>query len=116
MATATVTRKSVIAKAIVVLKDVWSEEELEVLQKMLNSLEKPAKKAEGPTKNQVMNLNLAASLIEEMRKYGQPVSAKWIADNVSGINTPQKAVAVIKAAGEQIVKFYEKRQALYRLA
>lgn len=108
-----VTRKSVIAKAIEM--EGWTNEELEVLVKMLASLEKPRKKSDEPTKNQLMNANLAATLVEEMRKYGEPVTAKWIADNVPGINTSQKAVAITKAAGSQIERFYEARQAYYRL-
>lgn len=115
MATITATRKSVIAKAVE-LEGVWNDDELEVLGKMLASLEKPRKKSDEPTKTQVMNANLADKLVEAMRQYGQPVTAKWISEQVPGVNTPQKAVAVVKAAGERVVKFYEKRAALYRLA
>lgn len=115
MATITATRKSVIAKAID-LENVWTAEELEVLVKMLASLEKPRAKSDEPTKTQLMNANLADKLVEAMRQHGNPVSAKWIAEHVEGINTSQKAVAVVHAAGERVVKFYEQRQALYRLA
>ena len=109
-----VTRKSVIAKAIDL--DVWTDEEREVLVKMLASLMKPRKASTEPTKTQLINENLAAKLVEAMRKHGEPVSAKWIAENVPGVLTPQKAVAVVRAAGDRVVKFYEQRNALYRLA
>lgn len=109
-----VTRRDVISKATTL--DVWTSEEMEVLVKMLASLEKPRKAPEGPTKVQLVNANLANELCEALAKHGEAVSAKWIAENVNGIPTSQKAVAVIKAAGERVVKFYEGRQAMYRLA
>ena len=115
MATITATRKSVIAKAID-MENVWTEDEMTVLVKMLASLEKPRAKSDEPTKSQLINLNLADALVAAMAAHGEPVSAKWIAEHVEGINTAQKAVAVVKAAGERVVKFYEQRNALYRLA
>lgn len=115
MATITATRKSVIAKAIE-LENVWTPDEMDVLVKMLASLEKPRKKSDEPTKTQLINANLADRLVEVMRQHGDPVSAKWIAENVDGIATAQKAVAVVHAAGERITKFYDQRQALYRLS
>ena len=115
MATNTVTRASVLATALE-LEGIWNAEELEVLQKMYASVTKPRKKSEEPTKTQLVNANLAAKLVEAMKSYGEPVTTKWIMEHVNGIMTSQKAVAVIKAAGESIVKFYEGRQAMYRLA
>ena len=108
-----VTRRDVIAKACSL--DVWNAEEMEVLTKMLASLEKPRKAPEGPTKAQLQNANLANALCEAMAKHGEPVDAKWIAENVPGIMTSQKAVAVVHSAGERITKFYEARKAYYRL-
>ena len=113
--TATVTRASVIAK-VLDCEQFLSEEEREVLVKMLASLTKPRKVSDEPTKTQLVNANLADALVTTMRAHGEPVSAKWIAEHVEGINTSQKAVAVVRAAGERIVKFYEMRNALYRLA
>lgn len=115
MANITVTRANVIAKALE-LEDVWSEEELEVLSKMYASITKPRKNPDLPTKTQVINAALAHDLIEVMKRHGSPVTAKWIAENLAGVDTPQKAVAVVKAAGEKVVKFYEQRTAYYRLA
>ena len=111
-----VTRRDVIAKAIEMPAGVWTPEELEVLVKMLASLEKPRKKSDEPTKAQVINNNLADSLVNTMQAHGEPVTVKWITEHVNGSNTPQKAVAVTRVAGERIVKFYEGRQVFYRLA
>lgn len=112
--TATATRKSVIAKAMGL--DIWSEEEHEVLSKMYASITAPRKKSDEPTKTQLLNQNLAAKLVECMREYGEPVDSKWVMNHVNGILTPQKAVAVIKAADDQIIKFYEGRNVFYKLA
>ena len=108
-----VTRASVLAKALEL--DVWSPDELNVLSRMYSSITAPRKKPEGPTKNQLVNANLANELIKAMAAHGEPVTAKWIADNVPGIGTSQKAVAVTKAAGSKVERFYEARQAFYRL-
>lgn len=113
--TATVTRASVLNK-VLDNEQFLSDEERDVLVKMLASITKPRKAAEGPTKTQLMNANLADQLVAVMARHGEPVSAKWISENVPGINTAQKAVAVVHAAGERIVKFYDQRNALYRLA
>lgn len=115
MATTTVTRASVLNK-VLDNEQFLSDEERDVLVKMLASITKPRKAAEGPTKTQLMNANLADQLVSAMALHGEPVSAKWISENVPGINTAQKAVAVVHAAGERIVKFYDQRNALYRLA
>lgn len=109
-----VTRATVIAKAIEM--EVWTDEEREVLVKMLASLEKPRKKTDAPTKTQIENVNLANVLVEKMQEHGEPVTAKWIADHIIGIPTAQKAVAVVKASNGRVVKFYEGRQAFYKIA
>lgn len=108
-----VTRLSVIRKAMA--SCAWSEEELAVLTRMEASLAKPRKASDAPTKTQVMNANLANTLVDAMKAYGEPVTAKWITENVPGIATSQKAVAVAKAAGERVERFYVARQAYYRL-
>lgn len=110
-----ITRASVIAH-ILDAENFLSEEERAVLNKMYASITAPRKKSEEPTKTQLINKNLSEKLVEAMRDYGQPVDTKWIMTHVNGIMTAQKAVAVVKAAGKSIVKFYEGRQALYRLA
>ena len=118
MATATsknvVTRLSVISKALTL--EVWSDEERDVLERMAVSLSRPRKPSSGPSKTQIVNANLSDVLVDAMSAHGEPVTAKWIADNVPGIPSAQKAVAVVKASGGRIVKFYEGRNAMYRLA
>ena len=91
-------------------------EERAVLAKMYASITAPRKKAEGPTKQQMLNQNLAAELVSLMKAHGEPVTAKWVSEHLNGVMTAQKAVAVIKAAGPAITKFYEGRTAMYRLS
>ena len=110
-----ITRAAVIAK-VLDKADFLTEEELGVLAKMYASITAPRKKTDEPTKTQLVNNNLAVELVNVMREHGEPVTAKWIADHVNGIPTAQKAVAVVKAAGSAITKFYEGRQAMYRLS
>lgn len=111
----TVTRATVLAH-ILDAETFLSVEERDVLNKMYASITKPHKKSNEPTKNQLMNQNLAAELVAAVRANGEPVTIKWIVDHVNGINTPQKAVAIVRAAGENLVKFYEGRQVYYRVA
>ena len=109
-----VTRLDVIRKAMHSIA--WSEAELDVLTRMEASLAKPRKASDTPTKAQLMNANLADALVAAMTAYGDPVDAKWIVANVDGIGSPQKAVAVVKATNGRVVRFYEGRQAYYRIA
>jgi len=111
----TVTRATVLTH-ILDAETFLSVEERDVLNKMLASITKPRKASNEPTKNQLMNQNLAAELVAAVRANGEPVTIKWIVDHVNGINTPQKAVAIVRAAGEDLVKFYEGRQVYYRAA
>lgn len=74
----------------------------EILEKMQKSFSKKTK-AEGPTKTQKENQELAIALGEYVNKHfdeDEPmaITARVIADNVPGINTPQKVVAVVKYA------------------
>ena len=110
-----VTRAFVITKALE-LENVWTPEEHEVLAKMLNSITAPRKKSDEPTMQQKINGNLANALVKAMEDYGEPVTAKWIQEHVPGIMTSQKVVAVVKAAGERIIKFYDRRNVFYKLA
>ena len=108
-----VTRLDVIRKAMSSIA--WTEEELSVLTRMEQSLSRPRKRSDEPTKVQLMNANLADVLVDTMREHGEPVTAKWIAENVPGINSPQKAVAVVKATNGRVIRFYEGRNAYYNL-
>ena len=110
-----ITRASVLAH-ILEAENFLSAEERAILSKMYASVTKPRKPQDGPTKTQMQNASFASALIQAMRTHGEPVTAKWISENVPGIMTSQKAVAVVHAAGDQIVKFYEGRQPMYRLS
>lgn len=91
----------------------------EVLRKMHAQVTKPRKKSDLPTKTQMINNNLAASVLEAMEGHGtEPATTKWICEHVSGILTPQKCTAVVKILVEngQIVKNKEGKTVTYSLA
>ena len=73
-------------------------ETVEVLKKMVEQLQKPRKKAEGPSKARVQNDALAYQVADAIAAKGEPVNTKWITEHVSGILTPQKATAVCRVA------------------
>lgn len=77
-------------------------EVLDVLIKIRNSFTKKTK-AEGPTKAQLENMELAKALGEYVNTHfneDEPmaITAKVISDNVAGIATTQKVTAVVKYA------------------
>ena len=79
---------------------------IEVLAK-LHKQYTTRKKSEGPTKVYTDNVKLARKVADAITKEGQTegVDSKWIANNVAGIGTPQKAVAVMRAGiAEGIIK------------
>ena len=73
-------------------------ETVEVLKKMVEQLQKPRKKAEGPSKTRMQNEALAHQVADAIAAKGEPVNTKWITEHVSGILTPQKATAVCRVA------------------
>ena len=72
---------------------------------------KPAKN--GPTKAQRDNLALIAECEDAMRAHVEPVTARWIAENVHGVMTVQKAAALARVAGW--TKVYEGKTTYYTL-
>lgn len=84
----------------------------EVLDKIYTSFTKKTVK-EGPTKAELANRELAIALTEYVNTHfnaDEPMTltAKVISDNVPGIPTPQKAVAVVKYADVQRIKAHGK--------
>ena len=54
-----------------------------------------AKKRSTPTKEQIINQNLAASIADAMPA-DKWVSSKWVANNIQGVMSTQKAVALMR--------------------
>ena len=78
---------------------------IEVLAK-LHKQYTTRKKSEGPTKVYTDNVKLARKVANAITEEGvESVDSKWIANNVAGVGTPQKAVAVMRAGiSEGIIK------------
>lgn len=67
-----------------------------VLDKMRTQIEASAtRKANTPTKSQIVNKNLAARVLDAMPA-DVWVSSKWIANNVAEVLTTQKAIALTR--------------------
>lgn len=78
---------------------------IEVLAK-LHKQYTTRKKSEGHTKVYTDNVKLARKVADAITEAGvESVDSKWIANNVAGVGTPQKAVAVMRAGiSEGIIK------------
>lgn len=67
-----------------------------VLDKMAAQIQASAtRKANTPTKSQIVNRNLAARVLDAMPD-GVWVSSKWVANNVAEVMTTQKAIALTR--------------------
>lgn len=94
-----------------------NSDQMECLIKWTASLEK---KAATPTVNKkaVENERLAHELVSLMVAHAdQPINARFIADHLTGVTTPQKATAVARAAKALglIDTYTEKGRTYYRL-
>lgn len=92
------TRKDALINAIALFPS--DAPEVPVLQKMLDSITKPRKKSEGPTKARMENEKLARDMRDAMLTANEPVSTKWVTEHVRGILTTQKAAAVARVGVE----------------
>jgi len=73
-----------------------SDEILAVLKKMHEQLVKPRAKAEGPSKTQIVNGNLAEKVKSLMLERGvTSVNSAWVHENVEGVGSTQKGTAVL---------------------
>ena len=95
MSTKKITRAQALEVAIAAVEDAQVGA---VLHDMLVQLTKPRKKPEGPTKAQLANIELAKTAAAAIAEHGAPVSAKWVVEHVEGIDSTQKASAVMKSA------------------
>lgn len=95
MANAKVTKKDVLTKA---LDMEFTNEEKEVIQKMIDGLEKRSSK---PTKAQVANEGVKLAIVEVLTGTDTPLSAKAIAEAVG--ESTNKVAALLKQI-EGVVK------------
>lgn len=117
--TNTLTNAQAIARAIAALNNLGStdHELIEKLEHMHAMATKKRPSSESPEAKETRTVLMPATL-EFMRKKGEPVSWRDVAENVRGITTSQKVSAVMKkliASGE-VTKEYDGRATIYRLA
>ena len=117
--TNTITNAQAIERAIAALNNLGStdQELIEKLEHMHKMATKKRPSSESPEAKETRTVLMPATL-EFMRKKGEPVSWRDIAENVRGITTSQKVSAVMKkliASGE-VTKEYDGRATIYRLA
>lgn len=80
-------------------KDNWIEE-IEVLEKMLASINKQAARPRSKSSARLQNEPMAKEFIAKLREHGQPVNTKWMCENIRYCIHSQKAVAIAKIAIE----------------
>lgn len=80
-------------------KDNWVEE-IEVLEKMLASINKQAARPRSKSSARLQNEPMAKEFIAKLREHGQPVNTKWMCENIRYCIHSQKAVAIAKIAIE----------------
>ena len=51
-----------------------------------------------PTKAQLANFAMAKEAVAKMREHGEPVSSKWIMENVRYVTSTQKVTAIMRIA------------------
>lgn len=69
----------------------------EVAETWLAKLTAP-KAASGPTKSQRENAAMIDRMIATMTAHGEPVTARWVLENVDGVLTIQKASSLLRLA------------------
>ena len=79
-----------------------TKEAIEVLHKMIASIEKQASKPKGKTSARIQNEGYARKLIELLRAMPepQPINATWIAEHIPYVMTSQRGYHVAKIAIE----------------
>jgi hypothetical protein len=114
--TKSLTNAQALAQAIELADKAGMTELVAKLTKMHETAIKPKKKSDGPTKAQLENIALAEKAVAYMLDH-EGVTAKELASNVEGINTSQKAVAVMRQAITmgKVVKCKVGSQTLYNL-
>lgn len=113
MAKSAITRVQALDFAIANLDN---QEVVEVLAKMRESLAKPRKKSDAPSKARVENLALVDAACAAIGD--NVVTPKWLTEHVNGILTTQKAAAVMRLGVEvgKIEKVVDGRNVTYKVA
>lgn len=120
MAEKKITRKEALEFAIDAINEAFDDcdEYIEVIEKMIASIDKQAKRPRGTSKARLENEKLLDNLVGEMVACGEPVNTKWITEHVQFIMTPQKATAVCKLGiekGEIVRTVDDKKKVWYSL-
>lgn len=95
-----------------------TDEQRDCAEKWLAALEKKAA-APRVNKTRAANEQLAEAAVAAMRAHSDElINAAWLRDNVAGITSAQKAVAVMAVAVEtgKVERYEDKKKAYYRLA
>ena len=94
-------------------------EVVEVFKKMIASLDKASSKPKGKTSARIQNETFYEEMFKKMceRKNHEPVTPRWVAENVRGVMSTQRAVWVAKVGKErgEIKEFKVKKQVYYAL-
>lgn len=73
---------------------------IDILDKMIQQIDKQSARPKSKTSARTQNEQYAIMFIAAIRAVSKPVNAKWIAEHVNGVMTPQRAVHVAKIAAE----------------
>ena len=79
--------------------DDWAAE-IEVLDKMIEQIDKQASRPKAKTTARLQNEQMAREFIALIRDYGKPVNATWMTEHIRYCLNSQKAVQVAKIAEE----------------
>ena len=77
-------------------------EVLEVLDKMIEQIDKQASRPKAKTSARIQNEKYAVLFIAALRAADKPVNATWIAEHVNGVLTSQRGTHVAKIALEWV--------------
>lgn len=93
----TYTNATALAKAIELLENCGDADLLAKLDRMYKTATKPRSNGQKvETAEQRKNREeYIPAMLSAMRSHGEPVTAKWISENVSGIMTTQKATGLL---------------------
>ena len=100
MAKNTLTNAQALTAATELAKQAGMEDLAEKLAHMAEVAAKPRKSKEDktPSKAQLANIAMAQEAVAKMREYGEPVSSKWIMENVRYVTSTQKVTAIMRVA------------------
>lgn len=91
------TRKEALSIAVATCENA---EAAAIINKMIKQLDKPRKRAEGPTKARRDNERFAREFADAIVNHGERVTGKWLSEHIKGLPSysPQK-ISAIAAVG-----------------